>query len=361
MQHAQLVPDPYTEGYQIVLDYAKRLRQVSCPAWAPMIPLEEIEFTVWASSDRRGIWRGKEVGQSLRLLLSQAALSKKADVFYACDDIHMWRLNRSMYSLRRIDGLDLTFELYGHLVNSDGVIVGIVTEAAWGRMVRPSDKEFIASELRRLESYGCVYRGVWCNHLIIADGKLRLLQWLLTKHYTDPEELKRDAAMYHTEYLDTLCQELEDFGPIGHYRFLPDFLTTNNELIKFLRHSIPRYPSTTMLFVYNQERPGFRAVIHYGDDSHDINENDLPMQIASRRARNPQRNPLRLIHSGSRRGDGSYQNDGDAPLSSSHRLRQRVFLSTWNPYHARSTSGRTSRALTYRDSSESDADTVNEI
>lgn len=36
---------------------------VSCPIWAPIIFEEEIQFTVWGQPwDRRGLWKGREVG-----------------------------------------------------------------------------------------------------------------------------------------------------------------------------------------------------------------------------------------------------------------------------------------------------------
>jgi len=44
-----------------------------------------------------------------------------------------------MYGYRAVQGLDVTFEVLGHLISKDGTVIGLVSKAAWGRMIKPSD------------------------------------------------------------------------------------------------------------------------------------------------------------------------------------------------------------------------------
>lgn len=273
---------------------------------------------------------------------------------YAHDDLNMWRLNRAMYGFRRIDGLDFTFEVYGHLVNKDGQIVGLLTEAAWGRPLRLSDKEFVIAELKRLESFGYLYGACLLNYFLIADGNLRLLQPMCIRHYSDPATLNREAAFLHTRHLDELFQEFEDFGPVGNFRVLPPVLVNKNDIISYLRHPIPRGLSTSgMIFLDYIQRQGYRAIINYGDDDH--TEDDHPISLVSLRTRRPQRGTLRLLYSHPSRKNGSLE-DEDAPLSSNSKLRHRVFVPITHPYTQSTPTRIPFHTLHDGDSSESDAD-----
>ena len=59
-----LIKDSRTGQYKVSQPKSLGLVRVSCPLWATIIPVEEIIFTVFCPlSERRGIWRGKEVGK----------------------------------------------------------------------------------------------------------------------------------------------------------------------------------------------------------------------------------------------------------------------------------------------------------
>lgn len=253
------------------------------------------------------------------------------DIFYAHNDQTMWLLNRAMYGFRRIDGLDFTFELYGHLVDRDGQVVGLVTEAAWGRPIGLSDRDFVTSELKRLESHGYLYGATFCNSFLIADGKLRFLQPIGIRKYSNPEELKREAAFIHTKAIDELFQEFEDFGPFGNFRLLPMALTGETQEISTLYQSIPRgiWVSNILMFNCHLTAPGFTTNFKFGDVDPDGEESSKRL-VSLRGPRGEQRKILQMRYKTSQ--DNALSRDDDRPLSSRTRLRHRIFLPSTHPY-----------------------------
>ncbi|KAH9477110.1 hypothetical protein JR316_0011026 [Psilocybe cubensis] len=214
------------EDYQIIPG-RKALRNVSCPLWMHKIYVDEVNITVWGSDydGRRGIWEGKEV-----------------DISYALHkDLDRFVLNRAMQGLRALEGrnCDLLFEVYGHLVDRDETIVGLVTEAAKGRVVTPDDKDLIQASLKALEHAGCVYTAVASNHFLITDGKLRLLQLNAIIPYPDQEQCRKEAAYFHDWALDELIEELREYGKTGRGHGPPGRLVRDPYAITYLRFLPP--------------------------------------------------------------------------------------------------------------------------
>ncbi|KDR73059.1 hypothetical protein GALMADRAFT_125971 [Galerina marginata CBS 339.88] len=189
--------------HYIILQHVKILRKVACPTWAPLISLDEIEFTQWATcSDRRGIWKGKEV-----------------DIMYAWNSEVFWFLNRAMYGYQAVQGLDVTFEVYGHLIDGDGSIIGLVSEAAWGRKVGIGDRALIYQTVSKIQQKMCLYRGCYSNQFLIANGKVRLLELNSIWPFQDVNRLEEDAEYWHWKELATLFAEFQAMGPYwySHY------------------------------------------------------------------------------------------------------------------------------------------------
>lgn len=208
-----LLPDK-TGGFRIV-QRQKIFKKISCPLWAPLIRETEIEYTVWGMGfERRGLWRGMEV-----------------DVFYAWNDMEFWRLNRGMYGYRAVQDLDVTFEVLGHLISEDGTVIGLVSEAAWGRMIKPSDATLIYKTIGELQHRGVIYRGCLTNRFMIADGKVRLVELNCITPYEDRQKLLEDAEVWHWKELGQLFGELRTHGPYGCLR-LPSlaFYSTYKDL-----------------------------------------------------------------------------------------------------------------------------------
>jgi hypothetical protein len=108
-------------------------------------------------------------------------------------------------------GLDLTFELVGHVVNSDGDTIGLLSEPAFGRPFQASDIIALSDAMFRLAD-----RGLWWpvyvdfNLMMSLDNKVRLLTYCAVRKFKDEEErelrtaeLQRDLQAIYLAYKDT--------------------------------------------------------------------------------------------------------------------------------------------------------------
>lgn len=123
-----------------------------------------------------------------------------------------------MYGYRAAQGLDLTYEVYGHLMGRDGAIIGLVSEAANGRMICSTDKALVYMSITKLQNAGILYRACYTNQFMIQDGKIRLIELNGIVKYESREQLVTDAERWHWQSLDELFQEFEIYGEIGYYR-----------------------------------------------------------------------------------------------------------------------------------------------
>jgi len=141
------------------------------------------------------------------------------DVFYAWNEMEFWCLNRGMYGYRAVQDLDVTFGVLGHLISTDGTIIGLVSEAAWGRMVRLSDAALIYKTIAEVQNRGIIYKGCLTNRFMIADGKVRLVELNCITPYEDKQKVLEDADSWHWNELGELFHELRTLGPYGRLRF----------------------------------------------------------------------------------------------------------------------------------------------
>lgn len=156
------------------------------------------------------------------------------DIVYAWSPTEFTKLDAAMCGYRAAHGLDLTFEVYGHLLDRNGRIIGLVSEAAWGRMVKPSDNALVHWAIAKLEKRGLIYKGCLTNRFVIANNKVRLveLNQIARYYYEDPKKFKQDSKKYHWSQLKQLFQELDQIGPHGNNRLpLIKFTTTARNIV----------------------------------------------------------------------------------------------------------------------------------
>lgn len=122
-----------------------------------------------------------------------------------------------MHGLRAIRDLDLTFEIYGHLVGRNGEVVGIVSEAAWGRTIALGDRTLVYETFARLQEHDCLFVGISTNQVLIADGKVRLLDLYGIRPYSEDDraEMERKAEIFHWEELESIFTQLESGYPLS--------------------------------------------------------------------------------------------------------------------------------------------------
>ncbi|KAF9529152.1 hypothetical protein CPB83DRAFT_883110 [Crepidotus variabilis] len=206
-------------GYQLTQRH-RPIPRPKCPPWGKFIYESEIEYTVFGlAGDRRGIWDGKEV-----------------DVMVGWDESHMDDVDRAMMGYRLLEGMDLTYEFYGHLIGPDGEIKGIVSEAAWGRMITPDDFTRVYRAVARIQRRGLLYRGCLTNRFMIANGKVRVLELPVVdaKNFANRPELERLAELWHWNELSQLFHEIKNIGPYGNYRIPFHRFTTSYEDLECL-------------------------------------------------------------------------------------------------------------------------------
>jgi len=255
--------------------------------------------------------------------------------------MEFWCLNRAMYGYRAVRDLDVTFEVLGHLISEDGTVIGLVSEAAWGRMVKPSDAALIYKTIAEIQNRGIIYRGCLTNRFLIADGKVRLIELNCITPYEDKQKMLDDADVWHWEELGQLFYEFKTHGPYGFFRWPSLMLYTRCKDIHFL----PPPPRPDLPFggmhLYNdfflmcgiEAWPDFQRV--------EREQEDRPTTELSKRSR-PLRPTLRLVAGPevvgiSRR---TRAQDEVGPLRAISALSQRVrghpSSSSFHPYrHAR--------------------------
>lgn len=156
------------------------------------------------------------------------------DIMYAWNDIEIWALNKAMIGARALDGLDLTYEVYGHLVGDDGSIIGLVTEAATGRMIGLSDMALVYNTISKIQNRGFLYRGCGTNRFMIQDGKVRLIELNCITPYSDRTELEKDAERWHWQELQELFEKFRTNGQYGEHAIPPSRFTSSWRKIELI-------------------------------------------------------------------------------------------------------------------------------
>lgn len=126
----------------------------------------------------------------------------------------MHHVNMATSAAYHLQDLDLTFEVYGHLVDSEGGVIGLVTEATWGRQIQAGDRGIVYAGIAAAQRAGCIVSCV-LSGLVIAGGKLRIFD-LIPVAYCPPNErggeFENRAQRRHWEALDELFLQIEERG-----------------------------------------------------------------------------------------------------------------------------------------------------
>ncbi|KAG5653542.1 hypothetical protein H0H81_012351 [Sphagnurus paluster] len=97
-----------------------------------------------------------------------------------------------MWGYRALQGLDVTYQVLGHLVENDGTIVGLVSEAQVGRLLQYRDRSLIYEALSRVQQRGLVFCGAAeFKNIHIMNGKVRFIN-LASIWYFPDEDLRKE-------------------------------------------------------------------------------------------------------------------------------------------------------------------------
>ncbi|KAH6912068.1 hypothetical protein BKA70DRAFT_1559555 [Coprinopsis sp. MPI-PUGE-AT-0042] len=168
------------------------------PVWACRIIPQELEVTRWNTDGQaNGYWNGKPV-----------------DILYGYHEEKMKWLSKATTAAYHLQDLDLTYEVYGHLVDCDGGIIGLVTEATWGRPIETGDRAIVYAGIAAAQRAGCIVSCI-LNGMLIAGGKLRISDLIPVQYYPPNERGERfeqDAQKRHWRILDAFFLEIEEHG-----------------------------------------------------------------------------------------------------------------------------------------------------
>lgn len=254
-------------------------------------------------------------------------------------------VNRAMYGYRLLEGMDLTFEFYGHLVGVDGEIRGIVSEAAWGRMITTEDFSRVYRAVAKLQRRGLLYKACLTNRFMIANNKVRLLDLAMVDphHALDPPMLEKEAELWHWSELTRLFHEIRTIGPYGKFRApLHRFRSTYEDLEClplprsperplggimlypnfFANHYIEPWPE--YVDIWEKRRTVYGEVSRKSVRSKNnimsaalisgFSEGDRPLSVATLQNRHPRRITSYTYHSGGKLTD-SDTNSSEEPTS----------------------------------------------
>jgi hypothetical protein len=108
-----------------------------------------------------------------------------------------------------LQGLDITYTILGHLVQSDGSVIGVITEPEVGRLVQFRDRSLVYDAISRLQQRKLIYNGIHYSKIHILHGKVRLSNLASIRYFGDPVELNKQAGIRHWQALEELFKFLD--------------------------------------------------------------------------------------------------------------------------------------------------------
>ena len=243
-----------------------------------------------------------------------------------------------MNAYRLLQGLNITYAVLAHVINSDGSVIGVVTEPEVGRLVQARDRRIVYEAISQLQNRNLIYCGIHCSKIHILDDKVRLSNLASISYVLDPIRLEKMAKERHWQALDKLFDSLDPndevpklapergLKPIA-YQFLPECPAPERpRFIRFLLTTyLPEEVANRKRF-WKSERTKFkRGVIAPSEesvsayrlevDSEDVT--DLPLSIHRQSTRQHSRRESKLLlpgpgqHSYRHRRKGLLLNSGD--------------------------------------------------
>ncbi|KAJ6578796.1 hypothetical protein DFH09DRAFT_1148338 [Mycena vulgaris] len=210
----------------------KPIQPIACPPWATLIPETDLIYTKYINAeDREALWNGRTV-----------------DCFVGWND--RWRdfVDCEMRGHRLLKGLDVTFEVLGHILR-DGEIVGLVTEHPGDdRRVEYEDRAAVYAAVRKVQSRGLII-SLNDSNISIHNRKVRLLGMASVRKFSEFKDPDDAAEIFHWQALSEIFDELRQ-----HPNLLPSLRCLQMDAVPFIPVPSPEKPLVTDFF--------FRMIIH---------------------------------------------------------------------------------------------------
>ncbi|KAJ7589447.1 hypothetical protein C8J56DRAFT_33573 [Mycena floridula] len=183
-----------SNGHYNLIPKSRQLYRISCPLWAPLVEENEIVATSFTFPWlRTAFWNDQDV-----------------DVKVCWTDWDLKWMEHETVGRGAIKDLDLSFPVLAHITRG-GEVVGLMTEAAEGRMIEYRDKLKVHAAFAKLQQHNIILAGcINGSTIMIHKGKVRLLQPQCLRVYSekDKDEVEKQARYWHWESLDSLFHEL---------------------------------------------------------------------------------------------------------------------------------------------------------
>ncbi|KAJ7852981.1 hypothetical protein B0H13DRAFT_2083477 [Mycena leptocephala] len=213
----------------------KPILPITCPPWAPLIPEEDILYTKYITAeDREGLWNDKLVNCTI-----------------GWND--RWRefVDLLMKGHRLLHGLDVTFEVLGHIVRNGDIIGLMIEHVDDDRRVEYRDRAAVYAAVAKVQSKGLII-GLNETNIIIHKGKVRLLDAQTVRKFSEVEDVDATVARKHWQALSTIFDELRQ-----HPNPMPLLRCIQNDAVPFITVPSPEKPLHTDFF--------FRLIVHITD------------------------------------------------------------------------------------------------
>ncbi|TFK36584.1 hypothetical protein BDQ12DRAFT_667725 [Crucibulum laeve] len=181
---AYFVPRGNTGVYS--LSYRRKpLKKITCPTWTIRVPERDVLVTKWITVEERHV-----------------------DLLLGHNDFTLDLVQAEMTGQRYVWGLDLTFEVLGHIVNDEDEVIGIMTEPAYGRLVEYRDRTAVYTAMVKLERMD-LYYSTGPSNIMVSNGKIRFLSLSSVRKF-DPQDEKQaaKAKLYNWDTLETMFKDL---------------------------------------------------------------------------------------------------------------------------------------------------------
>ncbi|KAJ7573978.1 hypothetical protein C8J56DRAFT_475896 [Mycena floridula] len=166
---------------------------IHCTTSNPLGTFELDIVNYMGFGERMAIWNGRDV-----------------DLKVDWEDSFPMELERETIGRRAIRDLDISFEVLAH-VTREGNVVGLMMEAAQGRMVEYRDRVKVYAAFRLMEQHNIVEEcDIAESNIMILEGKMRLLRLHRLRVYLNSErdEMILQARYWHWRGLELLFESL---------------------------------------------------------------------------------------------------------------------------------------------------------
>jgi len=144
----------------------------------------------------------------------------------AFNDRTMHLLDQEMGGYRALQGLDLTYHVFGHVVDKEGTVVGLVFEAYVGRLMQFRDRALVYDAFSKVQQRGLIFFGAdEFTNTHILNGKVRLTNLASIWHFPDEKLRKKHGEIRHWSPLESWFPALKaqnDHTPRPVYQRLWD-------------------------------------------------------------------------------------------------------------------------------------------